>query len=56
MVSLFTPSEIEQLLREFGFDDVVPVGPQEALATYFKGREDVKLGGAQRLVAATVAG
>ena len=56
MVSLFTPSEIEQLLREFGFDDVVLVGPQEALAAYIKGREDVQLGGAERLVAATVAG
>jgi methyltransferase (TIGR00027 family) len=56
MVSLFTPSEIEELLREFGFDDIVLIGPQEALAAYFKGREDVRLGGAQRLVAATVSG
>jgi methyltransferase (TIGR00027 family) len=54
MVSLFEPHEAEQLLRRMGFDEVVHFGPQEALDTYFAGRSDVRFGGAQRLVAATV--
>jgi methyltransferase (TIGR00027 family) len=53
-VSLFTPGEAEQLLREHGFGEVTHFGPGEALATYFSGRTDVRLGGAQRLIAATV--
>jgi methyltransferase (TIGR00027 family) len=55
-VSLFHPAEMERLLRDQHFDEIVHFGPDEALATYFKGREDVRFGGAQRLVAATVAG
>jgi methyltransferase (TIGR00027 family) len=53
-VSLFTPGEAEQLLRGHGFGEVTHFGPGEALATYFSGRTDVRLGGAQRLIAATV--
>jgi leucine carboxyl methyltransferase len=53
-VSLFTPGEAEQLLRGHGFGAVTHFGPGEALATYFSGRTDVRLGGAQRLIAATV--
>lgn len=55
-VSLFEPAEIERLLREHGFDDVVHFGPDEAIQTYFPGRTDVAFAGAQRLVVATVAG
>jgi methyltransferase (TIGR00027 family) len=53
-VSLFLPEEIEGLMRDIGFDHIVHVGPKEARATYFSGRSDVTLHGAQRLIAATV--
>ncbi len=53
-VSLFLPAEIEELLRSHGFGDVDHFGPDEARATYFPGRDDVRFGGAQRLVTATV--
>jgi methyltransferase (TIGR00027 family) len=54
MVSLFTPAEIEQLLRDLGFTTVEHVGPEEALQRYFPGRTDVRFGGAQRIVVGTV--
>jgi hypothetical protein len=54
-ISLFEPAEIERLLREQGFDDVIHFGPDEAIQTYFAGRTDVVFAGAQRLVIATVA-
>jgi len=53
-VSLFLPAEIEALLRAHGFADVDDFGPEEACATYFPGRDDVRFGGAQRLVTATI--
>lgn len=54
MISLFTPDEIERLLRDHGFADIVHFGPAEAIAAYFPGRNDVRFGGAQRLVVATL--
>jgi methyltransferase (TIGR00027 family) len=54
-ISLFEPAEMERLLREQGFDDVIHFGPDEAIQTYFAGRTDVVFAGAQRLVVATVA-
>lgn len=54
MISMFVPSEIEELVRGQGFGDVAHFGPEEALRTYFRGRDDVRLGGAQRIVIATV--
>lgn len=56
MISLFTPPEIEGLLRELGYDEVTHFGPDEAQARYFADRDDVHFGGVQRLVIATVAG
>jgi methyltransferase (TIGR00027 family) len=53
-VSLFVPDEIEGLLRNHGFDDIVHFGPQEARAAWFGGAVDVAIAGAQRLIAATV--
>jgi len=53
-VSLFVPSQIEELLREVGFNEITHFGPEEAVRTYFAGRSDVRFGGAQRLIAATV--
>jgi methyltransferase (TIGR00027 family) len=53
-VSLFVPGEIEGLLRNHGFDDIVHFGPQEARAAWFSGAVDVAIAGAQRLIAATV--
>lgn len=55
-VSLFEPAEMERLLREQGFDDIIHFGPDEAIETYFPGRTDVAFAGAQRLVIATVSG
>ena len=55
-VSLFLPAEIEELLHDRGFGQIVHFGPDEARAKYFEGRSDVQFGGAQRLIAATVAG
>jgi methyltransferase (TIGR00027 family) len=53
-VSLFTPGQIEGLLRSHGFDDIVHFGPDEARAAWFGGAPHVAIAGAQRLVAATV--
>jgi methyltransferase (TIGR00027 family) len=53
-VSRFLPGEIGELLRKHGFGDIVDFGPDEARATYFHGRADVEIAGAQRLIAATV--
>ena len=52
VISRFEPDEIERLLREVGFTDVADFGPEEAVRTYFAGRQDVRFGGAQRLVVA----
>ena len=54
IVSTFEPAEIERLLRELGFVEIVHVGPEEAAATGFAGRADVRFGGARRLVIAGV--
>lgn len=54
VVSRFEPAEIERLLRELRFENVVHVGTEEAVRTYFPGGSDVRFGGAQRLVVATV--
>jgi methyltransferase (TIGR00027 family) len=51
-VSLFEPAEAEDLLRRMGFDDIVDFGPEEAIQTYFAGRDDVQIHGAQRLLVA----
>ena len=53
-VSLFVPDQIEGLLRNHGFGDIVHFGPQEARAAWFGGAADVTIAGAQRLIAATV--
>jgi hypothetical protein len=53
-VSRFLPSQIDQLLRTLGVGEIADFGPQEARATYFQGRTDVEIFGAQRLIAATV--
>jgi O-methyltransferase involved in polyketide biosynthesis len=53
-VSRFLPGEIDQLLREDGFGEIADFGPHEARETYFQGRTDIDIAGAQRLIAATV--
>jgi methyltransferase (TIGR00027 family) len=53
-VSLFLPDEIEQLMRNHGFDEIAHFGPQQARAAYFDGRADIEIAGAQRLVTGTV--
>jgi methyltransferase (TIGR00027 family) len=54
-VSRFEPAEFEQLMRRLGFADIVHFGPEEAIRTYFAGRDDIGLQGTQRLIVATVA-
>lgn len=54
IITRFLPMEIEDLVRSEGFGDVTHFGPEEAVQTYFPGRADVRFGGAQRLVIATV--
>jgi methyltransferase (TIGR00027 family) len=54
-VSLFEPDEIERLLRDHQFTDIVHFGPDDARRCYFPGRTDVQFPGAQLLVAGTVA-
>ena len=53
-VSLFLPREIEELLRNHGFGEIVHFGPQQARAAYFSGHADVEIAGAQRLLTGTV--
>jgi methyltransferase (TIGR00027 family) len=53
-LSLFVPQEMEKLLRETGFVEIGHFGPEEAIRTYFPDRTDVRFGGAQRLILATV--
>jgi methyltransferase (TIGR00027 family) len=53
-LSPFVPKEMEELLREAGFVEIAHFGPEEAIRTYFPGRTDVRFGGAQRLILATV--
>jgi methyltransferase (TIGR00027 family) len=54
MISLFAPAEIERLLRGLGYDEITHFGPEEARTTYFADRDDVHLGGAERILLATV--
>ncbi len=49
------PKEIEALLTKMGFAEIIHFGPDEARATYFPRRSDVRFGGAQRLIVGTVA-
>ena len=53
-VTLFTPDEIDALLRRRGFDEIEHVGRDEARARYFGADQDVELAGAQALVSAMV--
>jgi hypothetical protein len=45
---------MEELLRETGFVEIAHFGPAEAIRTYFPGRTDIRFGGVQRLIFATV--
>jgi O-methyltransferase involved in polyketide biosynthesis len=56
MISLFTPAEIEQLVRALGYDEISRFGPEESRTTYFADRDDGHFGGPQRILIATVAG
>ena len=44
-LSLFVPKEIEALLTEMGFAEIMHYGPDEAIRTYFAGRSGVRFGG-----------
>jgi methyltransferase (TIGR00027 family) len=53
-VSRFLPDEIDHLLRRHGFGETEDFGPDDARARYFAGRTDVEVGGAERIITATV--
>jgi methyltransferase (TIGR00027 family) len=53
-VTLFRPPEIEAVLRRHGYRVVDHFGPDEAVVTYFAGRDEVRLGVPQRLATATI--
>jgi methyltransferase (TIGR00027 family) len=53
-VTLFTPDEIDALLREHGFGDMEHVGCDQARGRYFGGNQRVEIAGAQTLVTAVV--
>lgn len=53
-VTRFTTEEIVGLLGTLGFREITDIGPREAADRYFPGRADVKFGGGQRLIVATV--
>jgi methyltransferase (TIGR00027 family) len=54
-VSRFLPDQIAQLLRQHGFGDTADFGPEDARVRYFEGRTEVDVGGAERIITATVA-
>jgi O-methyltransferase involved in polyketide biosynthesis len=53
-LSLFTPDQIADLLWAEGFVQIRDFGPAEARAAYFRGIQNVEMGGAQRLITGTV--
>jgi methyltransferase (TIGR00027 family) len=53
-LSLFTPTEIDALLRECGFDGMRHFGPADAIREYFAARPGLEITAGQRLVLATV--
>ena len=54
-LTMFEPDQAELLLRRMGFDNIVHFGPADAVRVYFGGRGGFEVGGAQRLLAATLA-
>jgi methyltransferase (TIGR00027 family) len=50
----FLPDQIGQLLRQHGFGEMADFGPEDARARYFEGRTGVDVGGAERIITATV--
>jgi methyltransferase (TIGR00027 family) len=55
-LSVFTPAQIDALLRECGFGGMTHFGPADAIREYFAARPGLGLTGAQRLVLAAVLG
>jgi hypothetical protein len=45
---------MEELLLEQSYGEIKHFGPEEAVRTYLAGRSDVRFGGAQRLICASV--
>lgn len=53
-ISVFTPDEIEDLMRSEGYVSIQHFGPEDAVRAYFPGRDDVRIANAQRLLTARV--
>ena len=53
-ISLFTPDQIEKLMRSEGYASIEHFGPEDAVRIYFPGRSDVRIANAQRVLIARV--
>jgi methyltransferase (TIGR00027 family) len=53
-ISLFTPDQIEKLMRREGYASIEHFGPEDAIRAYFPGRTDVRIANAQRVLIASV--
>lgn len=53
-VTTFETVEAESLLRRLGFEEISHYGPTDAAEQYFAGERDARLGGSQRLIAASL--
>jgi methyltransferase (TIGR00027 family) len=53
-VTAFEPSDIESLLLRVGFRDIRHYAPADLVAQYFDREDELRIGGPQRLLSATV--
>ena len=53
-VSAFEPIEIESLLLRLGFLDIAHYSPADVVAQYLDHEDELRIGGPQRLLTATV--
>jgi hypothetical protein len=53
-VTAFEPPEIESLLQRVGFRNIAHYSPADLVAHYLGGEDELRIGGPQRLLSATV--
>jgi methyltransferase (TIGR00027 family) len=53
-ISVFTPDEIEDLMRSLSYVSIEHFGGDDAVRAYLSGRKDVRIANAQRILSATV--
>jgi methyltransferase (TIGR00027 family) len=54
LVTAFEPSETESLLVRAGFEGIAHYSPADLVAQYLDGEDELRIGGPQRLLSATV--